>query len=426
MREKESKHKVFCVAPFVNLWYRNSGGYYTMRPCCETRTDGFYWEEKNQETSKQNMFEKYWNSEYIKDIRNSMMENKPHKICTDCINIEKKTGRSHRADYERYLRDNDNSIEMDIEFGNQHKQALTLDYRPSNLCNLKCRMCGPGSSTEWAKEIDNNIDTEYNKLNKMSDGTKVYYFDNDQNRLYDKESNFDDQWKNLPLKHIRRAAFLGGEPLLQNETFEVMSYWAKNNNKNVRIQITTNGTNFTKKWIDLFKQFDNIKIVLSSDGVDDTFDYIRTNANWSKVKENVTELAKLKNIEFVYSYTIQMYNAFNLISILEFLRQWNIEHTYLADFDCHFAERVQQTYLSTALLDNKDRDVIISELETYISKNPEMSRLGKEIMGILIADGDRTVTEAEKKYFSDYTAKLDNVRKTNLIDLDSRFRKYLI
>ena len=86
------KHKVFCVAPFVNLWYRNSGGHYTMRPCCETRTDGFYWKEKNEETSKQNMFEMYWNSEYIKDIRNSMMENKPHKICTDCINIEKKTG----------------------------------------------------------------------------------------------------------------------------------------------------------------------------------------------------------------------------------------------------------------------------------------------------------------------------------------------
>ena len=228
------------------------------------------------------------------------------------------------------------------------------------------------------------------------------------------------------MKHIRRAAFLGGEPLLQNETFEVMSYWAKNNNKDVRIQITTNGTNFTKKWIDLFKQFDNIKIVLSSDGVDDTFNYIRTNANWSKVKENVTELAKLKNIEFVYSYTIQMYNAFNLVSILEFLRQWNIEHTYLTDFDCHFAERVQQTYLSTALLDNKDRNVIISELETYISKNSKMARLGKEIMDILIADKTRTVTEAERKYFSEYSKKLDKVRNTNLVDLDKRFKKYLI
>ncbi len=422
----KNQKQVFCVAPFVNMWYRNSGDHYIMRPCCETRTDGFYWKEKNEETSKLDMFDQYWNSEYIKDIRKSMMENKPHKICTDCVAIENKTGRRHRDDYKRYLQDKDDSVEMNTESGNQWNSPLTLDYRPSNLCNLKCRMCGPGSSTEWAKEIDNNISGEYNELRKMSDGTEVYYFDNDTSRLYDKDLTFDNQYKNVPLKNIRRAAFLGGEPLLQNETFEIMSYWAENNNRDVRINITTNGTNFTKKWIDLFKKFTNLKITLSSDGVDDTFNYIRTNANWNKVKENITEIAKIKNIEVVYSYTIQMYNSFNLVNILDFLRKWNADHTYLRDFDEHFAERVQQTYLSTALLDNKDRNSIMSDLGGYISKHPEMTRLGHEIMDVLQADAGRTVSEAERKYFSDYTAKLDKVRKTNLVDLDPRFKKYLI
>tara|TARA_Y100000592_G_scaffold17715_1_gene26631 strand:- start:3607 stop:4881 length:1275 start_codon:yes stop_codon:yes gene_type:complete len=422
----KNQKEVFCVAPFVNMWYRNSGDFYTMRPCCETRTDGFYWKEKNEENSKLDMFEKYWNSEYIKDIRNSMMENKPHKICVDCVAIENKTGRKHRDDYKRFLQDKDDSVEMNTESGNQWNTPLTLDYRPSNLCNLKCRMCGPGSSTEWAKEIYNNIDGEYSELNKMSDGTEVYYFDNDTSRLYDKNLTFDNQYKNIPLKNIRRASFLGGEPLLQNETFEIMSYWAENNNTDVRINITTNGTNFTKQWIDLFKKFTNIKIVLSSDGVDDTFDYIRTNANWSKVKQNVTELAELRNIEFVYSYTIQMYNSFNLVDILDFLRKWNIDHTYLTDFDEHYAERVQQTYLSTALLDNKDRNSIMSDLGNYVAKYPEMARLGYEMMDVLQADKIRTVTEAERKYFIDYTNKLDKVRKTNLVDLDPRFKKYLI
>ncbi len=422
----KNQKQVFCVAPFVNMWYRNSGDHYIMRPCCETRTDGFYWKEKNEETSKLDMFDQYWNSEYIKDIRKSMMKNKPHKICTDCVAIENKTGRRHRDDYKRYLQDKDDSVEMNTESGNQWNSPLTLDYRPSNLCNLKCRMCGPGSSTEWAKEIDNNINGEYNELRKMSDGTEVYYFDNDTSRLYDKDLTFDNQYKNVPLKNIRRAAFLGGEPLLQNETFEIMSYWAENNNRDVRINITTNGTNFTKKWIDLFKKFTNLKITLSSDGVDDTFNYIRTNANWNKVKENITEIAKIKNIEVVYSYTIQMYNSFNLVNILDFLRKWNADHTYLRDFDEHFAERVQQTYLSTALLDNKDRNSIMSDLGGYISKHPEMTRFGHEIMDVLQADAGRTVSEAERKYFSDYTAKLDKVRKTNLVDLDPRFKKYLI
>ena len=128
---------------------------------------------------------------------------------------------------------------MNTESGNQWNTPLTLDYRPSNLCNLKCRMCGPGSSTEWAKEIYNNIDGEYSELNKMSDGTEVYYFDNDTSRLYDKNLTFDNQYKNIPLKNIRRASFLGGEPLLQNETFEIMSYWAENNNTDVYLEITS-------------------------------------------------------------------------------------------------------------------------------------------------------------------------------------------
>ena len=69
---------------------------------------------------------------------------------------------------------------------------------------------------------------------------------------------------------------------------------------------------------------------------------------------------------------------------------------------------------------------LVDDLGSYISKHPEMSRLGHEIMDVLQADAGRTVSEAERKYFSDYTAKLDKVRKTNLVDLDPRFKKYLI
>ena len=78
------------------------------------------------------------------------------------------------------------------------------------------------------------------------------------------------------------------------------------------------------------------------------------------------------------------------------------------------------------MLDNKDRNSIMSDLGNYVAKYPEMARLGYEMMDVLQADKIRTVTEAERKYFIDYTNKLDKVRKTNLVDLDPRFKKYLI
>ena len=421
---------VYCPIPWMFQAVRNNGD---VRICCQanvTKNQGVVRKEdgSSYNAGKDNMDEAR-NAKLMKIVRKNMLEGKWSTECGRCKK-EEDAGLRSRRQYEQEwgfkLEDAIRITEQDGTIKTNDTPLVYYDLRFGNLCNLKCRMCGPGSSTEWAKEIYNNIDGEYSELNKMSDGTEVYYFDNDTSRLYDKNLTFDNQYKNIPLKNIRRASFLGGEPLLQNETFEIMSYWAENNNTDVRINITTNGTNFTKQWIDLFKKFTNIKIVLSSDGVDDTFDYIRTNANWSKVKQNVTELAELRNIEFVYSYTIQMYNSFNLVDILDFLRKWNIDHTYLTDFDEHYAERVQQTYLSTALLDNKDRNSIMSDLGNYVAKYPEMARLGYEMMDVLQADKIRTVTEAERKYFIDYTNKLDKVRKTNLVDLDPRFKKYLI
>lgn len=35
-------------------------------------------------------------------------------------------------------------------------QVRFLDLRTSNLCNLKCRMCGPGSSSQWNAEVADN------------------------------------------------------------------------------------------------------------------------------------------------------------------------------------------------------------------------------------------------------------------------------
>ena len=47
-------------------------------------------------------------------------------------------------------------VELDIQHGNTTKGPLFLDYRPSNLCNLKCRMCVPNASSQITKEFQEN------------------------------------------------------------------------------------------------------------------------------------------------------------------------------------------------------------------------------------------------------------------------------
>ena len=37
--------------------------------------------------------------------------------------------------------------------GYTHNEIISWDYRFSNLCNFKCRMCGPMLSSAWETEV---------------------------------------------------------------------------------------------------------------------------------------------------------------------------------------------------------------------------------------------------------------------------------
>ena len=419
MSKKESKHKVFCVAPFTHMWYRNSGSYYVLKPCCEVLDKDVYYIDKNKQHNS-DVIDSYWNSDYIKDMRKSMLENKPHKFCTECYKIEQTTGAKPRDGYTNYL--NDSNVDFNIETGNQSNKPLTLDYRPSNLCNLKCMMCGPGSSSEWAKEINRFRNSYYKDLDKMSDDTAVFMMNKDNSYLFDKEHNPDEQYNNLPLSNIQRANFLGGEPLLNEEVYNVMKYWLSiGKQDDIKIQITTNGTNFTKRWKEMFSKFKNISLVISLDGVDNVFEYIRTNANWKKVIENCEDIKSLENIKITLSYCIQMYNAFDLTNILNFLKTCEL----IQDKE-PIIERVHQNFLCTALLPEKDYNKIVSDIEAYKKLYSSSTKRANKILDILKFDRTRIISEAERKYFKDYTNKIDEARNTKLIDLNPEFKKYLI
>jgi uncharacterized Fe-S cluster-containing radical SAM superfamily protein len=69
-----------------------------------------------------------------------------------------------------------------------------LDFRNSNLCNMKCRSCGPIFSSSWAEELGNTI-----VLNQQA-------------------TDFD----SLDLTNCEKIYFAGGEPLLNYQHYELL------------------------------------------------------------------------------------------------------------------------------------------------------------------------------------------------------------
>ena len=188
MKIMSTTAKPFCKAPWVNLHYH---GTLVISPCCEWRGDYFY-----------GNIDAFNSSKTLEDIKKRMYDCNVSKTCSECIGVEESGVRSSRQSYKEY------DMSVGVQF---------LDYRPSNSCNLMCRMCNAESSSLIAKEqniIVNVLDTE--DVNK------------------------------LELDKLVRIKILGGEPSVDVKCREFLDKLSKINS-DVEIDVTTNATNVSKK-----------------------------------------------------------------------------------------------------------------------------------------------------------------------------------
>lgn len=399
----------FCVAPFINFYYKGDGANTKILPCCEGRS--------NVNDNLEN-FEYWWKGDFFKEIRHVMLQNKSHDICTRCLQVEETGGYHARNFYKKILnsweKDNNVKLEYDVENGNQFEMPISYDYRGSNLCNLKCRMCHPSSSSEIAKEISKNKET-YNNLD---------YFAN-HHQLYD-DNAFDDFAETLPTKYVTRFKLLGGEPLIQKDVYKILDNLLESNNQDATIVITTNGTTIPPKFIKYIDKFKNLNMRISLDGIGDTHEYIRSNANWKKIEENCRYFAELSqkydNLIVGFSFVVQAYNIFQIPEIIKFCDQWKNEYPRWRET---FFSPVEQNWLSSAVLDNSDVNDIINQIYNIKSSIIDNKLIDNVIEIIEMFDKNRDMKNPEDlNKFVKYTRLQDDIRNTNIISVNSKFERY--
>ena len=253
----------YCTAPWVSVQYGAliQEGRVTPRPgvtpCCEWSGESFT-----------GSIESYFKSKTLEHIKHAMMTHDYSFInesCESCISLEKLNITSTRQHlYNRQL--------------NIADGLRIIDYRPSNLCNLKCRMCFAENSSLIAKEENKKI-IEY-------DTTDIYSMD---------------------FTNLIQLNVLGGEPTISDELIDLLNFLVKNNlSKKIDLMFTTNATNTNSKWMDLISKFNRCYVIISLDGTGKVYEYVRTNANWSSVLKNVNvyEQSGLEMITFQITASI--------------------------------------------------------------------------------------------------------------------------
>jgi len=250
--------KYFCYEIYKNLaiWSHNDKiGY---NPC--SFFTGYI------KTSDKIDIAEVWNGPEHRALKQAIENDIPIPGCNACYQAEAHGLESRRIAskklYEQFHCDT--NIDLDGPQG--------LDYSVGNLCNLKCVICGPESSTQWIPD--------YQKIYPARSIDKFQYQKLNQIRLD----------STAAIGNIKNIHFHGGgEPLLSDAHVQLLEKIQQTQGlSQVRVFYNTNGTQrVSNKILKLWEQCRLIELYFSIDDVGDRFNYQRTGADWNQIVDNL-------------------------------------------------------------------------------------------------------------------------------------------
>lgn len=333
----------------------------------------------------------FWSGEVMSSIRNELLQGEFPKSCEFC---KKKTESGLKSEADHWNRQYELLGRPPLSL----KAPLVLDYRPSNQCNLKCRMCGSAASSSIESEVAENPE-----LSKWYGNPKRDVVDTEIMSSY------------IASIELKKIKLLGGEPSIDPGVWDFIDKVSKIEPQPV-LMITTNATSFNPTFIELLSRFVAIKILFSVDAIGDEYDYIRTNARWKNTQRNVVKFFEnfTGSAKLGFNVVVTPYNIFSLNRLIE----WFVELVNKGyKFEVNFIDSDDaETGLSAVL--PQHIDAALSSLDYGNLKTIDCLDL------ISLLEAAEYSDEAHRT-FKKYTAALDRIRKTNLIDLDDRFKSYI-
>ena len=290
--------KTFCALPWASLHHWPDGRVY---PCCLTDY------RKPIGHVKKNTLEELWNVDRMKELRKDKLEGERHVHCAKCYMQEDNGDESMRIASNRLLEEHlDNFVATTEEDGHSNEFILRYwDFRFSNLCNFKCRMCGSSLSSKWYKdEVDIYGQSE-------NDRALIHVNDWSKKNIHEYVHEF--------IEEVEEIYFAGGEPLMMEEHYMILEKLIEIGNTDTRIRYNTNFSVLKfKKWdvLELWSHFTkhdplNVRIFASLDAMGEVAEYSRSGTNWKQIEENVRTVLD-KGFYFDLSCTVSILNIFEI------------------------------------------------------------------------------------------------------------------
>ena len=394
MSESLKKSKHFCMMPWVHMHLWPAGYTY---PCCMSDPDLPIGNTQSQS------LQEIWNGEELRKIRLNMLQDKPSPECRRCYELEENGMSTLRTGSIQNYAHHWNKVEATADDGSAGDVNMAyLDIRFSNLCNLKCRSCGPQFSSSWFEDHKQI----YGKL----DHPKIL-------KVRDDMLDFMDELDPL-LESVERVYWAGGEPLITDEHYRILDKWIAMGKRDVKMDYTTNFTQMRykrKTAFEYWNAFEHVRVAASLDANHARGEYLRKNMDWAQVVQNRRDMIEqCPHVYFEITPTVSVYNVLNLP---DFHKEW-IEEGLLEPTNIRINILLDPTYMRLQILPPWIKDRVRERYDehiTYLKQFDNTSWVIKDYESILqFLQTDRT---DEIKMWHFKTNRIDLLRKENVFDV---------
>jgi hypothetical protein len=234
--------------------------------------------------------DEHWNSEHMRSVRRRMMAGETLPECEVCnnklLNTDVYRSYFNQLFGDKYLQ----AREHTDATGYTTMKPVSWDYRFSNLCNFKCRMCGDMLSSAWESEQRQHgmIDFTNPKNNWMRPEVKEQIEQFQDTQI---EQEFADA---VEQHRVEEVYWVGGEPLMYEQHWRYMQRIIElGDGPNVYARYNTNLSRISYRGVNLFSdilcRLRDWQICASIDGTGRIGEYIRSGLDFDQWLANIRQ-----------------------------------------------------------------------------------------------------------------------------------------
>ena len=319
-----------CMAPWVHTYLSPQT---ERRMCCASREPAQSFEQYIDASSGSGTYtpttlEEHWNSPHMRSVRVRMMNNEQLPECAVCneqlLNTDVYRSYFNQLFASKYML----AMELTTPDGATTMKPVSWDYRFSNLCNFKCRMCGDMLSSSWESEQReyNMIDLQNPKNNWMQTTIKEQITQFQDTVI---EQEFSDA---VEEHRVEEVYWVGGEPLMYEQHWRYMRRIIElGDGPKVYARYNTNLSRCSYRGMDLFTDIlDHLRdyqICASIDGTGQIGEYIRTGLKYDQwlanMRRAVAQRSHSRQVRI--DFTLTLPGLFEVNNIVQLAQELNTD-----------------------------------------------------------------------------------------------------